>query len=113
MLAQLSFAAQLMDAIRDIFGISEAELADLFRLRRQSTQLWRTKGIPQTRQASVERCAELARAMQREIVPTRIPEIVRTKDAWLGGHTILETIAQRGPDAIYAYLHRLFSYTAT
>ena len=82
----------------------------LFDVQRQSVLGWREHGIPSARRASVERVADLAAVLQREIIRTRIPQIVRTKDAWLGDRTILETIRADGPEPVYGYLHRLFSY---
>ncbi len=97
--------------IERIFALSESGLARLFRIERQSLVEWRRKGaIPVGRRASVERVAELARALQRELLPSRVPQIVRTKDSWLDNRSILETLAVHGPDNVYAYLHRLFSY---
>ncbi|MGH7757095.1 MAG: hypothetical protein ACREM8_12545 [Vulcanimicrobiaceae bacterium] len=52
----------------------------------------------------------MARVFQREIIASRIPEIVRTPDDWLEGHTILDVIRRDGPDPIYGYLSRLFAY---
>ncbi len=99
-----------LDDIARIFGISETGLGRLFRVERQSVSEWRKKGVPLTRRASVERVADLARALEREIVPSRIPEVVNTKDKWLDGRSILETIAIGGPEPVYGYLHRLFAY---
>jgi len=96
--------------IRQTFGLSEAELASLFNVRRTSVSGWRERGIPQSRRASVERVRDLALVMQREVIASRIPEIVRTPDAWLDNRTILQTIRNEGAEAIYAYLHRLFAY---
>lgn len=104
-------ATVLLDEIRLVFGLSESELADLFRVRRPSVAAWRETGIPQTRRATAERLAGLARVFAREVIPSRIPEIVRTPDAWLGGRSVLDVLASVGPDPIWAYLHRLFSYT--
>lgn len=103
-------ASATLTEIRGIFGLSEAELADLFNVQRTSVTGWRENGVPQSRQASVERVHDLALALQREVVPSRIPEIVRTPDAWLNDRTILQTIRNEGAEAVYAYLHRLFAY---
>jgi len=105
-----SKASAILTAIRSIFGLSEAELADLFNVQRTSVIGWREHGIPQSRQASVERVHDLALALQREVISSRIPEIVRTSDAWLDDRTILQTIRNEGAEAVYAYLHRLFAY---
>jgi hypothetical protein len=46
------------------------------------------------------------------VIASRIPEIVRTPDAWLGGRTLLETLCADGVDPVYAYLGRLFCYNS-
>lgn len=105
-----SEACEMLDEIEAILGLKETELADLFNVRRPSVSGWREAGIPQTRRASAERILDLARVLAHELKESRIPEIVRTKDAWLDNRTILETIAVHGVEPVYGYLHRLFAY---
>lgn len=99
-----------LSEIRSVLGLSEHELAALFGIRRESLIGWRKTGIPVARRASVGRLLDLTRVLYRDLKPERIPEIVRTHDDWLAHGTMLETIAREGPDAVYAYLRRLFSY---
>jgi predicted transcriptional regulator len=112
-MATLVKDAKTLDRVREIFDLSEHELADLFGVQRQSMSAWREHGVPATRRATLERLNDLVRVFAREIIRSRIPEIVRTKDAWLNDRTILETIRTDGPEAIYSYLSRLFSYRNT
>jgi hypothetical protein len=99
-----------LDEIRETFGLSKTELATLFGRQAPSVAEWAKRGIPFDRRATAERLVDLAALFRRELVPSRIPEIVRTPDAWLGGKTILQVLATDGVDPIYAYLKRLFSY---
>jgi len=99
-----------VDEIREVFGLTKSEFADLIGRRAQSIVEWETRGIPQERRASVERLLDLAHLFQRRVIAARIPEIVRTPDAWLGDRTILETLRIDGVDPVYAYLGRLFNY---
>ena len=103
-------ACRALDEIRRVLDLSETELGLLFGVQRTSIIGWREHGLPPARRASVERILDLARVLEREIIPSRIPEIVRTADEWLGGKTILETIRVDGPEPVYGYLHRLFAY---
>ena len=103
-------ACEMLDEIEQTLGLKETELADLFGVRRPSVSGWRLSGIPRARRAGVERLLDLARVLAREIKESRIPQIVRTKDEWLGNRTILETIARDGVEPVYGYLRRLFSY---
>ncbi|MGC1381802.1 MAG: hypothetical protein WA814_12365 [Candidatus Baltobacteraceae bacterium] len=100
----------LLDGVAEVFGLSETELADLFGIRRPSLTGWREHGIPPARRASAERLRDLASVFAREVIASRIPEIVRTPDDWLEGRTILETIRRDGTEPIYGYLRRLFAY---
>jgi len=100
-----------LSEIRVILGLSENELADIFHVRRESIAGWRKTGIPDARRASVARVFDMARLLHRDLKPDRIAEIVRTHDAWLERGTILETLKLDGPDPIYSYLRRLFSYS--
>jgi len=99
-----------LDEIREIFGLNESELGDLFGVRWPSVVRWRESGIPVGRRATVERVLDLARVLHSELIASRIPEIVRTKDDWLQGRSILQTIQHEGPGAVYPYLNRLFSH---
>jgi len=99
-----------LDEIRETFRLSKSELAALFQRRAPSVAEWETRGIPIDRQATAERLVDLARLLRRKLVQRRIPEIVRTKDAWLGDRSMLEVLATEGVDPIYAYLGRLFAY---
>jgi len=103
-------AGAMLDAIREILGLSESDLADLFRVRAPSVY---AGAPPVSGRATRERGTYLGSRDRAppEIKATRIPQIVRTPDDWLGGKTILETIRDDGPEAVYAYLHRLFAYT--
>jgi hypothetical protein len=103
-------ATRVLNEIKQIYGLSESELADLFKVRRPSLAAWRETGIPKTRLASAERQLDLARIFAREVIRSRVPEIVRTRDDWLDGRSILEVLASDGPDPVYGYLHRLFRY---
>jgi DNA-binding XRE family transcriptional regulator len=99
-----------LDEIREVFALSRSEMADLLGRRPQSLIEWETRGIPRDKRASVERLLDLAQLFRRRVIASRIPEIVRTPDAWLGNRTILETLRIDGVDPIYAYLGRLFNY---
>jgi len=102
-----------LSEIRETFGLSKNELADLLRRRASSITEWEHRGIPRDRQASVDRLVDLARIFRKRLIASRIPEIVRTPDDWLGGRTMLQALAQEGVDPIYAYLARLFSYSGS
>ncbi len=99
-----------LDEIRQTFGLTKPELAVLFGRQAPSVAEWAVRGIPADRRATAERLVGLARLFRRQLIESRIPEIVRTKDSWLGNRTILQVLASDGVDPIYAHLARLFAY---
>ncbi len=107
----MASATSELREVRETFGLTRSELADLFDRRAQSLSEWETRGIPQEKRASVERLVDLARLFRRRVIASRIPQIVRTPDDWLGGRTMLQTLRADGVDPVYAYLARLFSYS--
>jgi transcriptional regulator with XRE-family HTH domain len=103
-------ASTKLNRIREVFGLSERDSASLFGVQRQSISGWRTNGVPSNRQASLERLYDLAEVFKRELIPSRVPEIVRIPDEWLEGRSVLDTIRMSGPEPIYGYLHKLLTY---
>ncbi len=95
---------------REILGLSQNELAELFGVRQPSLAAWLAHGVPRSRIASVERIYELSKVLDVELIRERIPEIIRTPDEWLGGRSILDVIKREGTAPIYGYLARLFAY---
>jgi transcriptional regulator with XRE-family HTH domain len=93
-----------LQEIREVFGLTRSEIADLLGRRAQSLIEWETRGVPREKRASVERLLDLARLFRRRVIASRIPEIIRTPDSWLGNRTILETLRVDGVDPTYAYL---------
>ncbi len=113
MLGAMNDVVSELQEVRDTFGLTRSELADLFDRRPQSLAEWETRGVPREQRASVERLVDLARLFRRRVIASRIPQIVRTPDHWLGGRTMLQTLRAEGVDPIYAYLGRLFNYSGT
>jgi hypothetical protein len=96
--------------IQETFDLSNTELAALFGRTASSLAEWEQRGVPKERRATAERLAGIARLFRRNVIRSRIPEIVRTPDDWLGRRTILQVLATDGVDPIYTYLARLFAY---
>ncbi len=109
----MTTAVSELEEIREVFGLTKSETADLLGRRAQSIVEWEIRGVPREKRASVERLLDLAHLFRKRIITSRIPEIVRTPDEWLGNRTILETLRTDGVDPIYAYLGRLFNYSGT
>jgi transcriptional regulator with XRE-family HTH domain len=111
--ATLAPHAEAIRRIKELFGLSDAELASLFGVKRQALAYWRTHGVPPGRMADVDRISELAERFGRTFKPARIPQIVRTPGRGLSNRTVLEVLAKDGPQPIFDYLYRLLSFSTT
>lgn len=98
------------DEIRDTMDVSWPELARLLGVRRQAIEQWRARGIPPARSADVDRLVEACRFLKRRLKRERIPQIVRAPSERLGGRSMLDLAAAKGPAALLEYLRALFSY---
>ena len=96
--------------IQEILGLSQTEVASLFCVSQTTIASWRASGIPESRLANVERVHDLAQLLHDELTPSRIPEIIRRKDVWLGNRTVIEVIQAEGVTPIYRYLARLLEH---
>ena len=99
-----------IEEIRRIFGLSETRVARLFGVSRQAVDKWRIAGVPANRMADVDRVLEIAHVFKKRLKAERIPQIVATPAKGLQGSTVLEVLERRGPEAVYRYLHELYSY---
>jgi hypothetical protein len=102
-----------LEEVQEVLGLSSAETAALFGVTRQAVDGWRRNGVPATRMAEVERVRDVARVLYEELIPTRIPQVVRTPARGLGGRTILQVLAgPEGPERVRGYLARLYAFDA-
>jgi transcriptional regulator with XRE-family HTH domain len=100
-----------LEHTQEVMGLSTAEVAALFGVRRQAVDQWRKNGMPPERAAHAERVADVATALYTELIPERIPQVVRTPARGLGGRTILQVLADPdGPERVRGYLARLYSF---
>ena len=102
-----------LDEVQQTFGLSGAETGELFGVTRQAVDQWRQNGVPSERVADVERVRDVARVLYEELIPERIPQVVRNPARGLGGRSILQVLAEpEGAERVRAYLARLYAFEA-
>lgn len=90
-----------LDRVADLFELSDTELGRLFGVSRQRVAQWRDEGVPANHQPKLNAIARMADVLDRNLIPNRIPGIVRTPAPAFGEHTLLEQIeAGRHEDAL-------------
>jgi uncharacterized protein (DUF2384 family) len=108
---RLTASNAALEHTQEIMGLSTAEIAALFGVRRQAVDQWKKNGIPHERMAQVDRVADVATVLYTDLLPERIPQVVRTPARGLGGRTILQVLAEPdGPEQVRGYLARLYSF---
>jgi len=103
-------AARKLERLRRMWSLSKSEAGDLFGVSRQAILKWVQRGVPAERVADVAAVYDLARELERNLRPDRIPTIVRRRAKGLGGRTLLETVRDAGVEPVYRYLARLENY---
>jgi hypothetical protein len=101
-----------LNEIRDVLRLSETELGDLLKVRRQAVAQWRRRGIPSERAVEIDQHRQLCRYLTTAIKPERIPAVVRRSVPQLGGRTWLEALREEGPVATHERFKAVFSYQA-
>lgn len=100
-----------LDEIQQGLGLSSAETARIFGVSRQAVDQWRQSGVPSDRLADVERVRDVARVLYDELLPDRIPQVVRNPARGLGNRSILDVLAESdGSERVRAYLARLYAF---
>lgn len=99
-----------LDRIAKVFDLNSTGLGRLFGVSPQAAVKWHAGSIPSGRRADVDQVHEIAELYFQEFIPERIPQIVRRPVSALGGHTVLETLAEDGPHPVREYLARTFAF---
>ena len=82
-----------LDRILAVWGLSQAEAAELFRVSRQAVGKWLARGVPAGRLGAVSDLAAATDLLVRHLKRERIPAVVRRRSGRLGGASLLELVA--------------------
>ena len=112
-LDELSGAGSALRSLLSSWQLSIAEAARLFGVTRQAMQQWLEDGVPPARQPKVLAVARMADLLGRNILPERIPGIVRSPASGYDGATMLQLIAQDRHQELLDSVARSFDWAAT
>lgn len=108
---RIAGSTSALDELQQVLGLSGAETARIFGVSRQAVDQWRQNGVPSDRLADVERVRDVARVMYDELLPERIPQVVRNPARGLGNRAILDVLGEPdGTEQVRAYLARLYAF---
>jgi transcriptional regulator with XRE-family HTH domain len=109
-LAELSGAGTGIERVMAAWGLTVTDVARLFGVRRQAVQQWLDEGVPGARQPKLHTIREIADLLKRNLLPERIPGIVRAPSEAYDGRSMLELIAMDRQDELLDSVRRSFDW---
>ena len=92
------------------WDLTITEVGRLFGVRRQAVQQWLDEGVPTARLGKLLALAEIADLLERNLLPERIPGVVRAPAEAFGGPSMLEMIASDGHEELLRSVRRSFDW---
>lgn len=99
---------ELQRAIQ-LLGLSDAEVAALFRVSPAELAMWRRGGVPEQHAAAVAAVDDVARRLSVWIDPAQLRHFVRQPRSEFAGRPLLQALAEDGPDSVHATVDRLLA----
>lgn len=112
-LLELSGAGTGLERLMAAWQLSVTDVARLFGVARQAVQQWLDDGAPAARQPKLATILRLADLLDRNLLPERVPGVVRTPAAAYGNRSMLQAIAADDQGAVYEAVARSFDWAST
>lgn len=110
-LLELSGAGTGLETLLSSWELSVTDLARLFGVRRQAVQQWLQEGVPASRQPKLATILHIADLLERNLVPQRIPAVVRSPAQAYGGVSMLDAIAGDRHEQMLQLVRRSFDWS--
>jgi len=112
-LSEISGAGTGLESLLAAWHLTVTEMATLFGVRRQAVGQWLDDGVPAGRLPKLATMQRVAELLERNLLPERIPAVVRAPaDRWSGA-TMLEMIAADRHEELLADVARSFDWAAS
>ncbi len=109
-LSELSGAGTGLERLIVAWGLTVTDVARLFGVRRQAVQQWLDEGVPGARLPKLHTILEIADLLERNLLPDRIPGIVRAPGEAYDGRSMLELIQADRHDQLLDSVRRSFDW---
>jgi hypothetical protein len=109
-LSELEGAGTGLETLMASWHLSVTDVGRLFGVRRQAVQQWLAGGVPSARRPKLLAILGIADLLERNLLPERIPAVVRSPSAADGGRSMLEAIAADRQDEILERTRRSFDW---
>jgi hypothetical protein len=112
-LAEISGAGTGLERLVAGWQLSITDVARLFGVSRQAVQQWLDGGVPPSRQSKLLDVLRVADLLERNLVPERIPGVVRSPAPAFEGRSMVELIALDRHHELLDEVARSFDWAAT
>jgi hypothetical protein len=109
-LAELSGAGTGLEPLMASWDLSITDVARMFGVRRQAVQQWLGEGVPPARRSKLLAVLGIADLLERNLLPERIPGVVRTASEADGGRSMLDAIAADRHEELLERTRRSFDW---
>jgi len=109
-LAELAGAGTGLEPLMASWRLSITDLARVFGVRRQAVQQWLGEGVPPARQPKLLAILGIADLLERNLLPERIPGVVRAPSQADGGGSMLEALAADRHEELLERTRRSFDW---
>lgn len=108
--SQPTLPAEPLHEIRELFQLSSPELASLFSVSDQTIRNWLGGEVTPSQRTEIHLVHKSARLLAHNLLPERIPALVRLEHPTLGGHSVLGALRLgRHAEVLYS-LRTLFNW---
>ena len=112
-LLEISGAGTGLEGLLAAWHMTVTEMGKLFGVRRQAVGQWLDDGVPAVRLPKLVTMLRVAELLERNLLPERIPAVVRApSDRW-NGATMLDLIAADRHEELLADVARSFDWAAS
>jgi len=111
-LRSLDLGATRADLARvlKVWGLSQANAAELFGVSRQAVGMWLQRGLPADRLAAVAELAAATDLLARHLKAGRIPAVVRRPAQRLNGKSLLDLVGEGRTYDVLTACRQMFGF---
>ena len=112
-LLEVSGAGTGLERLMAAWQLSITDVARLFGVARQAVQQWLDDGVPPARQPKLATILRVADLFDRNLLPDRVPAVVRTPSRAYGNRSILQAVADDDHEAVREAVERSFDWASS
>jgi DNA-binding transcriptional regulator YiaG len=100
--------------VRDLFGLTNSEVAELFGVKRQAVDQWELSGeVPSARRDKLANVLYVGELLERKLSPGRLPLVARRSAGAYGGINMLDMVAADRDAELRELTERAFDWSGT